>query len=40
MALARIWPRLDGLLEMHTFQCQPCDFVFTEIVTGPGAIAA
>ena len=39
MALARVWPRLGGLLEMHSYQCQPCNVLFTEVVTGPGAIA-
>jgi hypothetical protein len=38
MALARTWPRVGGLPEMHTFQCQPCNVVFTEVVTGAGAI--
>ena len=38
MALARTWPRVGGLPEMHTFQCQPCNVVFTEIATGGGAI--
>ena len=38
MALARTWPRVGGLPEMHTFQCQPCNVLFTEIATGGGAI--
>ena len=38
MVLARTWPRVGGLAEMHTYQCQPCNVVFTEIVTGAGAI--
>ena len=38
MALARTWPRLGGLPEMHTFQCEPCNVVFTEVVTGDGAM--
>ena len=38
MALARTWPRLGGLPEMHTFQCEPCNVVFTEVATGSGAV--
>ena len=30
MALARTWPRVGGLPELHTYQCQPCNVVFTE----------
>jgi hypothetical protein len=36
MVLARTWPRLGGLSEMHTFQCEPCNVVFTEVATGDG----
>jgi hypothetical protein len=38
MVLVRTWPRVGGLAEMHTYQCQPCNVVFTEVVTGAGAI--
>ena len=38
MVLARTWPRVGGPAEMHTYQCQPCNVVFTEVVTGAGAI--
>ncbi len=38
MALARTCPRVDGLPEMHTYQCQPCNVVFAEVVTGAGAM--
>lgn len=37
MVLARTWPRVGGLAEMLTFQCEPCNVVFTEVVTGDGA---
>jgi hypothetical protein len=37
MELARTWPRLGGLPEMHSFQCKLCDVVFTEVATGDGA---
>jgi hypothetical protein len=30
MILDRTWPRVGGLAEMHTFQCEPCNVVFTE----------
>lgn len=38
MVLARTWPRVGGLAEMHTFQCVPCNVVFTEVATGIGPI--
>ena len=38
MMLARTWPRVGGVAEMHTYQCQPCNVAFTEVVTGAGAI--
>ena len=38
MALMRTWPRVGDLAEMHTYQCLPCNVVFTEVVTGAGAI--
>ena len=38
MALARTWPRVGGLPEMHTFQCERCNVVFTEVATGDGAM--
>lgn len=38
MMLARTWPRLGGLPELHTYQCQPCNVVFTEVATGNGAM--
>ena len=38
MVLARTWPHVGGLAEMHTFQCEPCNVVFTEVITGSGAI--
>ena len=37
MVLARTWPRVGGLPEIHTFQCEPCNVVFTEVVTGAGS---
>jgi hypothetical protein len=38
MVLARTWPRVGGLAEMQTYQCKRCNVVFTEVVTGAGAI--
>jgi hypothetical protein len=37
MVLACVWPRLGGLPKMHTYQCNPCNVVFTEVATGFGA---
>ena len=39
MVLARTWPRVGGLPELRTFQCSSCNFVFTEVATGEGALA-
>ena len=38
MTLVRTWPRVGVLAEMHTYQCQPCNVVFTEVVTGAETI--
>jgi hypothetical protein len=37
MVLARTWPRVGGLAEMQTFQCEPCNVVFTEVAIADGA---
>ena len=36
MVLARTWPRVGGLAEMHTFQCGRCNIVFTEVAAAGG----
>ena len=38
MNLARSWPRLGGLPEVHTFECKRCSIVFTEVVTGESPV--
>ena len=37
MVLARTMLRVGGLPELHTFQCKPCNVVFTEVATGYGS---
>ena len=37
MVLAGTWPRVGELPERHTFLCERCDVVFTEVATGGGA---
>jgi len=38
MGLTRTWPRAGALAELQTFHCENCSFVFTEVVTGGGAL--
>jgi len=37
MVSARTKPRFGGHPEMNTYECQRCDIVFTEVVTGAGS---
>jgi hypothetical protein len=36
--LAKTWPRLGGLPELKTFECEGCSIVFTEVATGEAPI--
>jgi hypothetical protein len=33
MTLVAVEPRLGGLPELRTFCCEPCEYVFTEVVS-------
>ena len=39
MKRAKVTPSFGGLPELRTFRCATCNVVFTEVVTGPEAIA-
>ena len=38
MEVARTKPRFGGQPEMNTYECQRCNIVFTEVVTGAGSM--